>query len=654
MRSVWTTPRTLAAAIVPVMAFAVIVPIPGAAAAAPMQDGGSSLLGSTPLSARPGSGVTSKPLDPARAPTSQRRPAMLTLTVTDPAAAAKHRLPTEAAAKEAPFASYQPDEGDLYCEVSISTDTGPIVQDDFLEETVGMDYDASVYCNFYLTYILGQAGVFDRSVPFNGETFNNEVLDTGTITYNEGDNQGFSFGSMNVYARDYNGGRTVEAAYELYLQAPEGIIWAACNPIPGLRYLLCDGLDTSLLHIIMGTGPFGTGMTRACRDLTAPLDAEQQRLRVALPTTAAPASTLILRRIDAMVSQVVLFKRDLCSVTSAGAADTFAEQRGFNLWNTATFAARSGLAAGDDRPLYWARLSMTAAFSQWRPATIVVSLGALQDRLDRVSRGMTTVGFLGLPKRVLISGFDPFELDGTCVTAACIFNGNPSGAAALRLDGTSVGSTEFQAVIFPVRYGDFNAGRVEEIFQPYLLPGPQQATIVATVSQQGDQQFDLEVYNGRRRSSGLLDNRHVGPVDGFVADGLGTYSSPATPPVGPGKEFVTSTLPLQNMAVGGPYPVQIDTHVIEKFPNSPPSVRTNGPSKGSIAVEGGGGGFLSNEIAYRVTRLRTSLSSTVPAGHIHVPRTTTSAYANDNTVDDERNAIVGQLQSILLAATLTF
>ena len=37
-------------------------------------------------------------------------------------------------------------------------------------------------------------------------------------------------------------------AFELYLEAPEGLIWSDCNPIPGLRYLVCEGLGTSYLH----------------------------------------------------------------------------------------------------------------------------------------------------------------------------------------------------------------------------------------------------------------------------------------------------------------------------------------------------------------------------------------------------------------------
>ena len=45
-----------------------------------------------------------------------------------------------------------------------------------------------------------------------------------------------------------------------------------------------------------------------------------------------------------------------------------------------------------------------------------------------------------------------------------------------------------------------------------------------------------------------------------------------------------------------------------------------GELKNSIAVNGGGGGYLSNEISYRSIRLRDALNSSIPTGHIHTPR----------------------------------
>lgn len=52
-----------------------------------------------------------------------------------------------------------------------------------------------------------------------------------------------------------------------------------------------------------------------------------------------------------------------------------------------------------------------------------------------------------------------------------------------------------------------------------------------------------------------------------------------------------------------------------------PVVRPDGPTPGSTAREGGGGNYLSNEIAYRATLLRDRLGlhGTLPGGHVHTP-----------------------------------
>lgn len=43
------------------------------------------------------------------------------------------------------------------------------------------------------------------------------------------------------------------------------------------------------------------------------------------------------------------------------------------------------------------------------------------------------------------------------------------------------------------------------------------------------------------------------------------------------------------------------------------------PTPGSQARAGGGGDYLSNEIAYRATLLRDALGLEAPGGHIHTP-----------------------------------
>ncbi len=68
----------------------------------------------------------------------------------------------------------------------------------------------------------------------------------------------------------------------------------------------------------------------------------------------------------------------------------------------------------------------------------------------------------------------------------------------------------------------------------------------------------------------------------------------------------------------GPYKV-IDNHKITTLEKTYEPA-TLAELKNSIAVNGSGGGYLSNEISYRSIRLRNQLNSTIPTGHIHTPR----------------------------------
>ena len=62
---------------------------------------------------------------------------------------------------------------------------------------------------------------------------------------------------------------------------------------------------------------------------------------------------------------------------------------------------------------------------------------------------------------------------------------------------------------------------------------------------------------------------------------------------------------------------------------------------GKISVQGGGGGYLSNEISYRCILLRNKLGSTIPTGHIHTPRIT--GFDNKTNL-----AIIEQIKLMLI------
>lgn len=113
-------------------------------------------------------------------------------------------------------------------------------------------YTADVSCNFWLEYIYGVSAAVDWSPYYEGEIGYVGPAFEGSGSY------GASQGAFEVQGDRYDGGRAVEVILELYLVASAP--WAACNPVPGLRYLACDGLGTLQLHVVLGTGPFGTGL----------------------------------------------------------------------------------------------------------------------------------------------------------------------------------------------------------------------------------------------------------------------------------------------------------------------------------------------------------------------------------------------------------
>ncbi|WP_159943449.1 MULTISPECIES: pyroglutamyl peptidase [unclassified Nocardiopsis] len=270
---------------------------------------------------------------------------------------------------------------------------------------------------------------------------------------------------------------------------------------------------------------------------------------------------------------------------------------------------------GDDRPLYWARLVLSARLRTWRPGFALsdAERAGLLHLLETGSRGIADLVFPPGDRwiRVVVTGFDPFHLD---TDPAC---SNPSGAAALDLNGATFAAGERTAVVraavFPVRWADFDAGLVEEA----LAAQHERADAVVTLSRGRPDRFDLEVWNGAWRGGGE-DNLRVsrtGPI-----------------PVEGGPQWTRSSLPHERITAAagdGPWPVVVNTEVSEVPAGAAETVvRPDGPTPGSAARCGGGGDYLSNEIAYRNTLLRDRSGRPVLAGHVHLPRTARAAQAD--------------------------
>ncbi|WBU37151.1 pyroglutamyl peptidase [Homoserinibacter sp. YIM 151385] len=394
------------------------------------------------------------------------------------------------------------------------------------------------------------------------------------------------------------------------------------------------------------------------------LTVEEQRLAAALPGEDVPAGEQLMQG-SGFDAKVADFERALCAMEPGPEADDAVRAAGAELWRTAVERAQGepedGAAdAYDDRPLYWARTAITKALRAWSPKTELDPLQrqALIHRFSSASRGIDEVDFEDTgddATRVLVSGFDPFGLDDSLRTS------NPSGAAALQLDGrvidTDRGQVRVQAVMLPVNWSDFDQGIVEDAFGPWLVPDDHpehagDADLVMTLSQTDRGRMDIEQWAGGFRGGDPDNSRALnwGPVS----------ASPRWPQPQPSPQFIETTLPAQQMidAETGPLPVTLNPGVFEwpagTYPDSAALTFGLEPSPNARAAAGSGGNYLSNESMYRVNRLRLGAGKEqLPGGHLHIsaleypedPAELTSA-----AFESDRAAIVDQTVALIGAA----
>ncbi|GAB2750776.1 pyroglutamyl peptidase [Streptomyces bullii] len=376
----------------------------------------------------------------------------------------------------------------------------------------------------------------------------------------------------------------------------------------------------------------------------------------------APSPTVEERRLDRAVPQEILRRsgfdtvaprlaRALETARSHAEARRVVVREGSALWRRAVERAQGRGPAGgdlsrdDDRPLYWARLAMTKHLRTWEPGFGLsdAERAELTADLERTSRGQTDIRppqGRGV-KRILVTGFDPFTLDRD------IRISNPSGATALALDGTVIetagGPARVETAVFPVRWQDFADGTVERTLRPHLP----KVDLFATVSQGRVGRFDIERTNGAWRG-GFADNENIGRT------GTIPVADPASQP-----QWTTTTLPYREIVAAstGRFPVYDNTAVTEiPAGGTEPVVRPDGPTPGSTARQGGGGDYLSNEIAYRATLLRDRLGlhDRLPGGHVHTPVLQFGAGNTSEVTDAEfvrnRLDIIAQVRSIVAVA----
>ncbi|WP_405629804.1 pyroglutamyl peptidase [Streptomyces sp. NBC_00016] len=384
--------------------------------------------------------------------------------------------------------------------------------------------------------------------------------------------------------------------------------------------------------------------TATATEAVPTLTVEEQRLAQAVPQEILARSGFdaVAPRLARLLEASHSYARARQVVTREGAA----------LWRRAVDRVQGrgpvggDLSRDDDRPLYWARLGMTSEVRTWQPGFAVTDgqRAALLDALERTSRGQSDLHLAhrtkGL-KRVLVTGFDPFTLDRD------IRISNPSGATALALDGTVIrtadGPARVETAVFPVRWQDFAEQTVERALRPYLP----HVDLFTTVSQGRVGRFDVERTNGAWRG-GFPDNENIGRTETVPV------TDPAAQP-----QWTTTTLPYTAIVAAdtGRFPVYDNTSVTEiPVGGTEAVVRPDGPTAGSTARAGGGGNYLSNEIAYRATLLRDRLGlhDSLPGGHVHTPVLQFAAGNTQDVTDPEfvrnRLDIVAQVRAILAVA----
>jgi hypothetical protein len=497
------------------------------------------------------------------------------------------------------------------------------------------------------------------------------------------------------------------------------VLLVACSPAvatPEQRTTTAlDSASDELSTLVAGFAPEG------CTDASLPVTVEEQRLTAVLPDEADPSQPADRAIARTMVEGAgfgkftAAFADEVCAQGSLADAQTAVEGLGTLLWQDAVDRAQStdgvtgDLPASDDRPLYWTRLEAMSVLHQWSPdfALSTTERVLLVDAFDRAARGMRDVD---LPAGdqvvgVLVSGFDPFTLDGGATGSAAgttgnqIRHGNPSGATALAIDGTTTtapdGTTvRYEAYTLPVNYPEFERGYLDDTVGPLMEAGDGRLDASITLSQAGGSQFALEQWNGRYHGD-VAGNDNFAPCPpkgltgapqlakdnpGCNTQVLGRWGGGDTvvdPP-----QWTASTLPIEQMIAtrtGSDVPRPPgDTWEDESvafgvlwntnyryFPSCdsseeretsqredayPPAVEPTPPPQDSCARSGGGGTYLSNESAYRNTLLRDRAGLDIPAGHIHTPDMQnfhTEFAVTDATFEAWRGAIVAQTRELI-------
>jgi len=332
--------------------------------------------------------------------------------------------------------------------------------------------------------------------------------------------------------------------------------------------------------------------------------------------------------VDAFVSALAAIPNNASAKNQIAAK---IDDQGAKILERARALAKSDRPRADvyERALYWARLRMTVALKS-HPLCLasIAARNELALRLEKKSRGYD-VTFGAINKKVLLLGFDPFDLHEN------VERSNPSGAVALALHDTAISvpgkNAIVSSVLLPVRYRDFDAGVIEQIVEP-LITAQGGVSMILSLSESDAPVYDLERIAGRRRL-GYYDNERMTRPPERIGSGA-TW-----------KEFYESTLPANQLVTGASFLTPPDAAQKLFFnqayaseqksfgdasdPSASPGSNANQPAYAlntitGNAVSGSSGSYFANELFYRIARSReeTPQSKKPPTGHLHIPTPT--------------------------------
>jgi pyrrolidone-carboxylate peptidase len=324
--------------------------------------------------------------------------------------------------------------------------------------------------------------------------------------------------------------------------------------------------------------------------------------------------------------QCALFKKEIRKAASKEEISEIIKEHGLAIWDHAKKQVQASSEKNqdaenwNDQAVYKARLKMRISLkTSSNPLLKAMKKGVLNkyiESLEEVSRGMTTAEFdEKSEKKILLTGFDPFQGAET----------NPSGIVALNFDGQTIGNAEIQTAVFPVRYEDFDNGLVEKFFGTKM----DDIDAIITVSQTHlSKNIDVDRFSANVRGGGP-DNNEESKTGKILDDGDDFYESslPYTEILDGEFEEEESQRYFYNQT----WATDEDDSNENNFPGYASSQGTTWNSeeqindleklnKSGTPTQGSGGDYLSNEIHYRVSKMRTASNTTrdMPQGHLHI------------------------------------